>query len=147
MTKFLIIGYGNPLRGDDGVGWHIVEALPPMPADVDAVTIHQLTPEWAEAISRVDGVVFVDATLGDAPGEMRLFPLAPAPFRAGSHETTPDGLLGMAAGLYNRHPPAYMLTITGASFDLSVSLSEPVAAAVPVAVARLMDLIADFREA
>ena len=27
MPKILVIGYGNPLCGDDGVAWHVVEAL------------------------------------------------------------------------------------------------------------------------
>ena len=27
MGRVLIIGYGNPLRGDDGFGWHAAERL------------------------------------------------------------------------------------------------------------------------
>ena len=26
MNQILVIGYGNPLRGDDGVGWRVAEA-------------------------------------------------------------------------------------------------------------------------
>jgi hydrogenase maturation protease len=34
----LVLGLGNPLMGDDGVGWHVVECLrqhPRLPSDVD----------------------------------------------------------------------------------------------------------------
>ncbi|MER3457723.1 MAG: hypothetical protein C4309_02925 [Chloroflexota bacterium] len=27
MTKTLVIGLGNPLLGDDGVGWHVAEGV------------------------------------------------------------------------------------------------------------------------
>ena len=27
MTRVLVIGYGNPLRGDDGLGWEIASGL------------------------------------------------------------------------------------------------------------------------
>ncbi|MCZ7667262.1 MAG: hypothetical protein M5U34_08655 [Chloroflexi bacterium] len=27
MVKVLVIGYGNPLREDDGVGWRVVEEI------------------------------------------------------------------------------------------------------------------------
>ena len=65
----LIIGYGNPLRGDDGVGWRVVEEIQGWKAEgrgqkgdvgsVEAVAYHQLMPELAEVISRVDRVIDV----------------------------------------------------------------------------------------
>ena len=27
VAASLVIGYGNPLRSDDGVGWHVAERL------------------------------------------------------------------------------------------------------------------------
>ena len=55
---FLIIGYGNTLRGDDGAGRRVVEALADTLPPGAAVSLHQLTPEWAETISHVDHVIF-----------------------------------------------------------------------------------------
>ncbi len=52
--KALIIGYGNVLRSDDGIGWHVAERLA-ADARFDDVTIlqrHQLTPELALDVSR-----------------------------------------------------------------------------------------------
>src|SRR5271169_1528567 len=52
--RTLIIGYGNPLRSDDGFGWHAGRLLAQSLADQDAkiITCHQLTPELAETLSQ-----------------------------------------------------------------------------------------------
>lgn len=141
MPKTLIIGYGNPLCGDDGVAWRVVEALEAiLPVD-SAAAVHQLTPEWAETISVVDRVIFVDAAVGPLPGEIRCFAIEPRSSILGSHELTSAGILAMAADLFGHRPVAHMVTITGGSFDISETLTLPVAAAVPGAVSVILDLI------
>lgn len=141
MSNLLVIGYGNPLCGDDGVAWHVVDAIvPALPPD-SVAAIHQLTPEWAELISRADLVIFVDAAIGDTPGEVNSFPLMPQSGRPGSHEMTPMGVLAMAVELFGRCPAAHMVTITGDSFDLSERLSTKVAAAVPEAARLILNLL------
>lgn len=146
----LIIGYGNPLCGDDGVGWHVVEALTSVVPKNSAVTLHQLTPEWAEPISAADHVIFVDAAIpgtpSDCPGDVNCFPITAATGQPGSHETTPDGILAMAADLFGRCPPAHMVTITGDSFEISESLTSGVAAAVPKATSRILALLEQVSE-
>ena len=137
----MIIGYGNPLRGDDGVGWRVIEALEGLVPEGAAVAVHLLTPELAEPISRARCVIFVDAAVGDLPGQMSCFPLAPAPGRPGSHETNPAGLLALAAELFGRCPPAHMVTIAGGSFDVGEELTAPVEAAVAVAAAAVRALV------
>lgn len=138
MCDGLILGYGNPLCSDDGVGWRVVEALAHVvPQGWATETVYQLTPEWAEPISRAAVVIFVDAAVGDCPGEVCDFPLVPAAGRAGSHEATPEGLLAMAQELFGRCPPAHMVTITGGSFAIAETLTPAVEAAVPVAVERI----------
>ena len=60
----LVIGYGNPLRGDDGAGWKAAELLAEDPRLAGAVVLarHQLTPELADDVSRASLVVLVDAS-------------------------------------------------------------------------------------
>ena len=143
----LIIGYGNPLRGDDGVGWRVAEAaraaLPEGAATVLAV--HQLTPELSAPISRAGRVVFVDAAAEGEPGTVNCFALEEAGQRpalqpSGSHQTTPDALLAMAGELFGRRPPATMVTIAGESFAVSEALTPVVVAAVPEAVKYIVAL-------
>lgn len=144
--KTLVIGFGNPLRADDGVAWHIVERLQEAEPRGDEVFIltHQLTPELAETISGAAQVIFVDAAEGSPPGVVAHFPLEARPDSASLtfHELTPPGLLALTEQLYGSPPPAIMLTVTGESFALSEALSAPVAAAVPEAVDRVRTLLA-----
>lgn len=143
MTESLVIGYGNLLRGDDGVGHHVVGALEPLLPEGSVFAIHQLTPEWAETISHVRNVVFVDAAVGDSPGEVRSLQIMPLPYQPGSHELTAEGVLSMALDLFGRCPNAHIVTITGGSFELSDSLTAPVADSVPVAARIVLELLAE----
>jgi hydrogenase maturation protease len=98
-------------------------------------------PELAEPISEAGLVVFVDATMGETPGEVKVFTLEAAPPRRGSHQTTPEGLMTLAAELFDRRPAAFMVTISGESFELSEVLSLPVGLAIPRAVREIITLI------
>lgn len=146
MSDSLVIGYGNPLCGDDGVGWHVIAAVERLLPEGAAVAVHQLTPEWAEAISEAAFVVFVDAAVGNNPGEVSCLRLEPKIGQPGSHELTAEGLLSMAADLFGRCPPAYIITITGGSFELSESLTEPVARSVSSAAQLVLELV-DMKKA
>jgi hydrogenase maturation protease len=143
----LVIGYGNPLRGDDGVGWRVAEAaatvLPDPPVSV--LTVQLLTPELADPISRSDLLILIDAAAEGPPGEVRCFPIAAnsaaaASLAIGTHEVTLDRLLGMAEELFGHCPPAYMVTIAGESFEVSESLTSTVEAATTEALSVVLKL-------
>lgn len=78
MCCALIIGYGNPLRGDDGFGWHVADRLTELLNDESAkiLAVHQLTPELAESIGEAKLVIFVDAAYGGEPGSWKCEPVA-----------------------------------------------------------------------
>ncbi|MCC6177585.1 MAG: hydrogenase maturation protease [Chloroflexi bacterium] len=155
----LAIGYGNPLRGDDGLGWHVARALDAMVGSeavggseeavgsglATVLACHQLTPELAESIARARLVVFVDARAGGMPGRVEARPVddeaAPAGGWAFSHHVTPALLLAAAAYLFGSRPAAYLVTVDGASFECGSELSAPVAAAVPLVVERVRELL------
>ena len=55
---FLVIGYGNTLRGDDGVGPRVAEAVGKLNLPgVRTLICQQLSPEHAELISQARAVV------------------------------------------------------------------------------------------
>jgi hydrogenase maturation protease len=128
--RTLIVGYGNPLRGDDGLGWHVVERLRAAVQDssVEILALHQLTPELMDPISRADRVIFIDAAVGPVPGEIaeRTVEAQAGAGAAFSHHATPAALLAGARALYGRAPEATLITVTGADFSLSDQLSEAV---------------------
>jgi hydrogenase maturation protease len=144
MTGVLIIAIGNPLRGDDGVAWHIADALEQrLPPEATLLTVHQLLPEIAEAASRAERVIFIDASLSHYPGEVVVMDVpAGAPgAMGGTHELDAAGLLALAARLFGAAPPATAVLVGGAAFDHSEALSPRVALAVPTAVHRVLTLI------
>ncbi len=75
MTRPLLVGIGNPWRGDDGIGWAVAEAAGRRLGDaVDVVCCDgeptRLLDAWADA----DFAVVVDAArTGAAPGTLHLW--------------------------------------------------------------------------
>ena len=71
-NSLLVIGFGNTLRCDDGVGPKAVLAVEELGLPgVRTLTCPQLTPELADPLSKVDSAVFVDAAV-DHRGAVRL---------------------------------------------------------------------------
>jgi hydrogenase maturation protease len=126
----LIIGIGNPLRSDDGLGWAVAEQLS-RDCDIgcDIHTVHRLTPELAQWIAGADLVVMIDASHEGEPGELRIRPLSlPArPGAVGTHYTTPEELAALTAVVYGHCPPVVLVTMTGANFRLGEQLSSIIA--------------------
>ena len=69
-ARVLVIGYGNALRADDGVGWHAAGLLADDPRLVGAtvMALHQLAPELALDLSAATLAVLVDASTATLPG-------------------------------------------------------------------------------
>jgi hydrogenase maturation protease len=133
MARVLVIGYGNPLRGDDGLGWHAAEALRSTLPEAEILTVHQLTPELAEDASRAELVIFLDAGEGGVPGDWRETPVCEEPLstQAFTHHVTPASLLSAARQLYGQAPQGSLSSMAGESFDYREGLSETVSAALP----------------
>lgn len=137
-----VVAYGNPLRGDDGVAWRVVERLERDGDLVVPLTLHQLTPEVALVLSQADGVIFVDARAGTAPGSVRCAELKPQAGAPGlTHHVSPEAVLALAQSLYGVQPRAALVTIAAESFALAEHLSLAVRRAVPRAVRLIRDLV------
>jgi hydrogenase maturation protease len=135
----LIIGYGNPLRGDDAFGYRAAEELQALFIDhreVVVLPVHQLTPELAADIARAGKVIFIDAAAEGEPGKLASRPVLPAAANAApfTHNATPEGLLGMALALYRNAPPAVLYSVRGESFECGAALTPPVERALAEAV-------------
>ncbi len=145
MSRILIIGYGNPLRGDDAFGWRVTERLRDIVADreIEILTVHQLTPELMDPIGAAALVIFVDACEGHEPGaliERRIEPQAGA--ATFTHYATPEALVAGARALYGRAAEAVMISVAGADFSLGAELSPPVSSRLDDAVGATLRLIA-----
>ncbi len=135
MNTFLIIGYGNPLRQDDGLGWqaarHLAKHLRGKPVQV--IACHQLLPELAESAQNARAVLFIDARHNGTPGELTSEDVADsAPSESPLvHFMDPRAVMHCAQEIYGHRPPATVLSMAGASFDYGEGLSAPVQQALP----------------
>ncbi len=123
--SILVIGYGNTLRSDDGVGQIVAQKIANshLPG-VRSLYLHQLTPELAADLAEVELVIFVDATLAAIAPDVRvtlLKPLSSVEIR--SHTSDPRVLLNLAQILYNHCPKAWWVTIPGENFELGDAIS------------------------
>lgn len=140
----LIIGYGNPLRTDDGIGQIVVSRLAGRlrSSAVRVITSHQLMPELAEPISRASIAVFVDACEGECLGAVDCQAIAPETIDgAFTHHSTPASLLAAARELYGNAPEGLIISIAGRSFDYGTELSPQMTNALPHLTEQLIGLI------
>jgi hydrogenase maturation protease len=146
----LVIGYGNTLRRDDGVGVRAAELLREdgRCADVDVLAVHQLTPELALDIGAASLVAFVDADVSAQAGAIRVQALpesgkgSSAEPGASSHHVGADQLLALARELTGGRPAAFAVGIGPADLGLGEGLSATVEATLPQVVETVVGLFA-----
>lgn len=169
--KKLVIGLGNPILGDDGVGWKVAgtvqERLKTEPGynlpyrPISSKIVQHISPVEVEYASlgglslmeRMLGyqhVILVDSMeTGQSPvGSVSVFPLESLPdpmsgHSASTHDATLITALRTAEQLGAEIPRKVDVVAIEARnvYDFSEELSPPVAAAVPGAVQAVLDLL------
>ena len=132
----LVIGIGNGLRGDDGVGALLAE-------QVGGRSVQQLTPELAAELAELEEVLFIDAWLAPAGATPRLVEVIPAAAGApDSHRLEPAQLLAISQALYGHAPAARLLQVPATLFEHGNALSAELQAALPQAQALMQGWLA-----
>lgn len=139
--RLLVIGYGNTLRNDDGVGPRTVEALHQLHIEgVETLVCPLLTPEIADPISRAERVVFVDASV-DSP-QVQLRPLEPADSsQIMAHAADPRTMLAISRDVFGHTPRAWWLTIPAHDMAIGEVLTPAAQAGMQEALALLPNLV------
>jgi hydrogenase maturation protease len=129
IPPILVLGYGNTLRSDDGVGYRVAAAVHSwhLP-DVEGYPCHQLTPDLAAEIAPRQRVIFVDARVADAgdAGQIQwqlVQPVAATDAPISTHAATPAALMALARSLYHSQAIAHQLTIPAVNFAFGETLS------------------------
>lgn len=146
----LVVGYGNALRSDDGLGWHAASLLADDPRLAGAVVVqrHQLMPELALDVSGSSLVVLVDASHGLPAGTLTVTRVGRAS-HAGttwSHHLSPPSLVALAHELYGRAPEVFLVSAGVECIEAGDRLSPVVEAALPRVVDTVADLVASRAE-
>lgn len=143
----LLLACGNSLREDDGVGLRIAEAVErSLPASlVRIVAAQQFTPEMAADVAATDLAIFVDASLGDDPGAIRVRAVEAGGDSAETHRMDPAALLAMAHSLCGHTPAhAFVLTVGAGRLGYGTEIAGPVRQAIPRACRLVGNLLSAF---
>ncbi|MGH7968708.1 MAG: hydrogenase maturation protease, partial [Limisphaerales bacterium] len=142
-ARYLVIGYGNRLRGDDGVGPVVAENVSDLGLPgVSAIACDLLTPELADPISRAENVIFVDAAL-TAPRKVELRPIEVADSsQIMAHAADPRTLLALARDVFGHAPQAWLLTIPVETLGIGETFSPLAHQGLKAAVRMLRKMVA-----
>lgn len=123
MPELLVIGWGNPLRQDDGAGFRAASAL-------GGIAVQQLTPDLAFDMAGAERVLFIDSDHTLPAGEWRVEPLeANTPCAASTHSASAAAIVRLSALLYGARPECRLLRIGGEYYGHGADLSPAVARA------------------
>jgi hydrogenase maturation protease len=141
------IGYGNRLRQDDGIGFHVIDRLRHRFGSVSGIHLHsdhQLGPELATDICSATAVIFIDASLNPLPKGRTWRRIRPESCQTGiTHSLSASALISLVMCLYPRCPPAWMVSVQGTDFEFGDGLS-PQAMASAIRVADETGRIIDY---
>ena len=135
------MGYGNPLRRDDGAGWRVAEVVAQRWGErVTVLMGQQPVPEWAAVLAEADVAFVVDASLHARPGVYvrRLRPAPAGEPGLGGHRFGPEYLLWLSQTAYGSAPVTYVLPLPAEDLEFGEGLSPRTARAADRAI-RLLD--------
>ena len=146
-----VVGVGSMVMGDDGVGYHAVEALTDRSLPPGTTVTHAGTTAFLalEAMSGAEVAIVVDALGIDEPAgtikEYRLDrPESEAP-EVTMHDYSFTDALAVGDAAYEVPEEVYLIGVVPAELDPSVELSEPVSAALPELVTRIERRLAVYQ--
>jgi hydrogenase maturation protease len=136
-TKTLVVGLGNVLLRDDGVGVHAVRQLREiLPRRILVVEVGTAVLEALHLFEWADGIIGIDAMqAGGRPGTIYTFDVDQVEdlaVKASLHEV---GLMAALRFMKGPRPPISMLAVEPESLDFGLELSEPVRGALPELIA------------
>ena len=128
----LVLGYGNELRGDDGVGPLVAQILEKTleGAQVLVRQAHMLLPEFIVDFSEVEKIILVDATVNLAAGEWTRKRIEASRVADGSplpsvgHFLSPESVLGSVSTLFGKEPETWLYTIGVQEMAIGFQLSQ-----------------------
>jgi hydrogenase maturation protease len=145
----LILGFGNPLAGDDALGWRAAEMLASSleRPGVRVMPCRQLTPELAADVAEASLAIFLDASVELPAGKIGCRRVTPQPAATPfTHHFSPAALLSLAEQIYGRRPEAVLFSVGARSFAGS-QLSREVEQALPALLEEVEELVARVMQA
>jgi len=147
--KTLVIGVGNLLRCDDGVGIHVVDRLNEVASYIDTLDVALGSIEILEAMKGRDRVFIVDAIqAGGEPGTIYRVNLSKGeepPRVTHSHGVDLLTTLRLGDSLFPGQMPREMILLAVEAEDVT-TLSESCTSKVQAAIEKVMEIILGFEK-
>jgi hydrogenase maturation protease len=147
----MVIGYGDGLRSDDGIGQRVANAIESWRlSTVQSLAVHQLTPELAATLASADLAIFVDAsTKAEAVDvQVRSLPVGVVPSLSSpvtnlvnEHFADPRSLLALTQSLYGHCPSAWWVTIPGINFEFGDRISPTAEQGIAIALVKIIHIL------
>lgn len=147
MKPTLILGLGNPLQGDDGVGCRVIQALEQRTLPKGVEVLDGGTP-GVGLVNLLEGrrqVIIIDAAeMGEPPGTVRQFPpealaLTGSAERFSLHRSGVADALHLAQALGMKLPRIVFFGVQPLQVGWGENLSAAVQAAVPQVVTAILE--------
>ena len=120
----LVIGIGNPLRGDDAVGhWLADKIAADANSFVTVQTMHQLHIEVLEQLQQYTHVMVIDAAIQDEPALLTDIDAKGTAAHTESHQADVVTLMQLHRNLYQQPIDWYTLRIAAQQFEMGTAIS------------------------
>lgn len=140
-----ILGIGNSLRRDDGIGNYICEKLRDRRLDnTEIMSRIELDPALAEQLHSFRKLIIIDAAANNPNFDVRVFkPVLtnPEPNTISSHGIEAYALAQLMDKLYEAHPEIYLVAVKGYDFDLGMEPTESAIANAERAIELIVNML------
>ena len=154
-SKTILIGLGNPILGDDGVGWKVVEYIQqycslPTSVEIDCLALGGIS--LMERMIGYDRAILVDAivTRQKPIGTVLQLEIDDLPDQAGGHLTSAHDTslqialqVGRSMGVKLPEQISFVLVESQNVYEFSEELTLPVKSAVPEAAKIVMNILVE----
>jgi len=142
LKKVLIIGVGNPLRSDDGVGPYVADCIEAKGlTDVKVWITQQLNMEDLERMLEFNRIILIDASVGGPLLDFRPVEKFTGQALSSSHHLSAETFVNLASSIYHKDLRIHLCTIRGDSFEVGDKITPQVIERAQEAVGLICSLL------
>ena len=125
LIKTLLIGMGNTLRSDDGIGAFICAKIEAMQVEqLSTMIVQQLQVEIIEELLQFDAIIIVDASVGKDDIEFSALKTNETQTVSSSHHINAAMLHALAEKVCGKKLNMYLCAVPAENFEIGETLSQ-----------------------
>jgi hydrogenase maturation protease len=122
--KIILVGVGNTLRGDDGIGAYICARFDQLNIEgLTTMVTQQLNTELVDDFLEYDSIILADAAISGGPVAWHPLKTETALPVSSSHHVNAGLLNALAKQLYHKKLPIMCCAVKGENFEMGEQLS------------------------